>query len=144
MCLEINSLCQEGFTGNRLLWLLGEEGCPGDWGMSRRENDFCHVHKLDFFSFLKLRLVIRVRSRRSYLPYRLDSEEVQKAESCAGGACCGEAAGQEGKGSAKWLLAWLGVGRKAKSCSLAPESLSHWHRVKLRFHEGESCKDLKG
>lgn len=42
--------------------------------MSRRENDFCHVHKLDFFSFLKLRLVIRVRSRRSYLPYRLDSQ----------------------------------------------------------------------
>ena len=42
--------------------------------MSRRENDFCHVHKLYFFSFLKLRLVIRVKSRRSYFPYRLQSQ----------------------------------------------------------------------
>lgn len=89
------------------------------------------LHTVDLVSFLKLRLVIIVKSRRSYLSYRLDSKgRCRKQRAGARGVSCGEVAGQEGKGSAKQLLAWLemawlGAGRKAKSCSLAPESLSH-------------------
>lgn len=76
------------------------------------------LHKLDLFSFLKLRLVIIVKSKRSYLCYGLDSKgRCRKQRAGAGGVSCGEAAGREGKGSAKqilaWLeVAWLGAGRK--------------------------------
>lgn len=67
------------------------------------------------------------------------SGEVQKAESCVGGAHCGEAAGQEGKGSAKHFWPdWGRGGRQSPAALLRKASVTD--RVKLRFREGEAAK----
>lgn len=79
--------------------------------------------------FLKLRLVIRVKSRRSYFPYRLDSSGGAESRERRGRGPLWRSCRARGKGVCK-ALGLTGGGRKAKSCSLAPESSSVTDRVK--------------
>ena len=88
---------------------------------------FYHVHKLDLFSVLKLRLVIIVKSRRSHLPCRPDSQgRCRKQGAGVGGASSGEAAGRggEGIGRASSGLAGEGEGRQTPAALLLKASVA--------------------